>query len=476
MIPNSDRRKFLQHSAIAIAAASATVGSRVLASGGSSTRTYSLRPQAGETQIVPEDYGKTNVWCFNGSVPGPEIRIQQGDTLKVDLQNNLEEATTIHWHGLRIPHDMDGVPYLTQQPVDPGQQFTYEFVAKDAGTFWYHPHQHSTVQVGRGLYGPLIVEEPNPIQVDRDITWMLDDWRLLRSAQISDDFDQPHDLSHAGRLGNTVTINGAIQETFPVRTGERIRLRLINAANARIFALHFAGHKPTIIAIDGQPVTPHRPQDEKLVLGPAMRIDLIIDCIGDPGQRFTIVDDYYQQSAYALLDIVYSPTPLRQQIIDAAIDLPGNPIPEPNLSTTQKHEIVFEGGAMGGMNGAQLDGKWQDIRTMAHAGKFWAINGVAASGHVLDPMITLPLGATAELTLINRTSWAHPIHLHGHSFRVLARNGQPTPHQPWQDTVLMERDERVTIAFVADNPGDWMFHCHILEHQASGMMGVIRVG
>jgi FtsP/CotA-like multicopper oxidase with cupredoxin domain len=134
---------------------------------------------------------------------------------------------------------MDGVPHLTQRPIAPDETFIYEFEAPDAGTYWYHPHQRRFEQVGRGLYGPLMVEEREPIQVDRDVMWVLDDWRLLPDAQISDDFGNFMDSSHNGRVGNTVTVNGRILESFPVRAGERVRLRLINAGNARIFGLEF---------------------------------------------------------------------------------------------------------------------------------------------------------------------------------------------------------------------------------------------
>ena len=148
---------------------------------------------------------------------------------------------------------MDGVPHMPQPPIARGETFTYEFDAVDAGTFWYHPHMRSHEQVGRGLYGPLIVEEREPIQVDRDVTWVLGDWRLNEDASISNDFGNMMDLSHNGRVGNTVTINGQVPESFPVRAGERVRLRLINAANARIFGLRFQGHRPMVVAIDGHP-------------------------------------------------------------------------------------------------------------------------------------------------------------------------------------------------------------------------------
>ena len=130
---------------------------------------------------------------------------------------------------------------------------------------------------------------------------------------------------------------------------------------------------------------------------------------------------------------------------------------------------------MGGMRSALMDGRKMDIRAMMHKGKMWAVNGVAATGHIMDPVLTLKRGGSHVLAMNNDTAWHHPIHLHGHSFRVVSRNGRPTRYREWRDTVLMAPRERVDIAFVADNPGDWMFHCHILEHMAGGMMAVVRV-
>ncbi|NUP90885.1 MAG: multicopper oxidase domain-containing protein, partial [Candidatus Sumerlaeia bacterium] len=159
--------------------------------------------------------------------------------VKVTLANEVADATSIHWHGIRLPNAMDGVPHLTQKPVGRGERFVYEFAANDSGTFWYHPHWQSHEQVERGLYGALIVEEDAPPEVDRDVVWMLDDWRLTAEARIAGDFANLFDVSHAGRLGNRVTVNGKAGADFPVRRGERIRLRLVNAANARIFGLRF---------------------------------------------------------------------------------------------------------------------------------------------------------------------------------------------------------------------------------------------
>ncbi|MGF7212688.1 FtsP/CotA-like multicopper oxidase with cupredoxin domain [Skermanella aerolata] len=431
--------------------------------------------------MVGDEYPETTVWAYEGRVPGPEIRVRQGDRLRIAVTNRLAEDTTVHWHGVRVPNAMDGVPHMPLPPIAPGETFTYEFDTVDAGTFWYHPHMRSHEQVGRGLYGPLIVEERQPIQVDRDITWVLSDWRLKNDASVTNDFGNMMDISHNGRVGNTVTINGQVLEEMPVQSGERVRLRLINAANARIFGLRFQGHQPVVVAIDGHPVEPHQPDEDRVVLAPAMRIDLVLDMTGTPGDRASVVDDFYRDLAYRLVDLSYGSERLRNRPLDAPVRLLANPVPEPDLSGAARHQVTLGGGMMGMMTGAMVDGRMTDMRTMMRSGMAWAINGVAASGpddhgsHVMAPTFTLERGRTCIIAMVNETAWHHPMHLHGHTFRVLSRNGQPTRFKEWQDTVLVDPRERVEIAFVADNPGDWMFHCHILEHQIAGMMSIIRV-
>ena len=447
---------------------------------------YQLLAEPGHAHLVGGSYPETAVWSYNSVVPGPELRVRQGEHLRIAVENRLAEETTVHWHGLRVPNAMDGVPHLTQKPIAPGETFVYKFEVRDAGTYWYHPHHRSFEQVGRGLYGPLIVEEREPIQVDRDVTWVLDDWRLLPDAQISGDFGNFMDSSHNGRVGNTVTVNGRILETFPVRAGERVRLRLINAANARIFGLEFLDHQPTIIALDGQPLEPHEPEGGRIVLGPAMRADLLIGMSGRPGQRFGVIDTFYRGLEYRLLDLVYEDVPpVREHPLDGPIGLAANTMPEPDLAAAEKHEVTFEGGMMGSMmggggmggmmRGGMMEGMMGGMMRGAQHSAIWAINGVSMTDHVIEPFLILRRGRSCVLAMHNHTAWHHPMHLHGHAFRVIARDGRATPYQEWQDTVLMAPHESVDIAFVADNPGDWMFHCHILEHQAAGMTGVIRV-
>lgn len=454
------RRKLLLTGALGTM--TAVAGHRVFAAQSDPTLRY-LTAGQGVAQLVPAPYPQTAVWGYNGTVPGPELRLRQGERLRVTVENRLDEGTTVHWHGIRLPNAMDGVPHLTQKPIAAnGGKFLYEFNVPDAGTYWYHPHQRSFEQVGRGLYGALIVEELEPPQVDRDITWVLDDWRLDRDASIRGGFGNYMDLSHNGRVGNTVTVNGHIAETFDVRPGERIRLRLINAANARIFALQFADHQPRIIALDGQPVAPHAPDGGRIVLGPAMRADLILDMTGKPGQRYRVTDSFYRRLEYRLLDLVYATEPLRAKPLETEVRLPANPLTEPNVAAAEHHEVLFSGGMMGNMRGMS--------RGMA-----WAINGVSQSEHIHEPLLVLQRNSSHILRMVNNTAWHHPIHLHGHSFRVISRNSQPTRHREWLDTALVAPRETTEIAFVADNPGDWMFHCHILEHQAAGMMSSIRV-
>jgi FtsP/CotA-like multicopper oxidase with cupredoxin domain len=438
-------------------------------------RDFRLVAAPAKAPLVGAKGPETAVWAFNSTVPGPQVRVRQGDRARIVVENQLAEETTVHFHGIRLPNAMDGVPHLTQHPTAPGETFVYEFDVPDAGTYWYHPHINSAVQVGRGLSGAFIVEEREPIQVDRELTWVLSDWRLLPDAQISEDFRNRHDMAHNGRVGNTVTINGRVPDTFAVRSGERIRLRLINAANARVFGLKFVGHQPMVIAYDGQPVAPHAPAGGSVVLGPAMRMDLILDMAGKPGERFQVVDDFYRGLAYRLVDLVYGKEPLRERPLDSPIQLPANTMPEPEIAGAERHEVTFNGGMMGMMMMRERGMGGMNMMEMMHTGKVWFINGVAMLGHVMPPMLTLKRGRSYVLAMSNETMWHHPMHLHGHAFRVISRNGSPTRYREWQDTVLMAPREKVDIAFVADNPGDWMFHCHILEHQDSGMMGVIRV-
>ena len=433
-----------------------------------------LTAAPGRASLVGSPYPRTNVWCYGDRIPGPEIRLRQDEPVRLAVRNNLPEDTTVHWHGIRLPNAMDGVPGLTQPPIKPGESFTYEFTPPDAGTFWYHPHADSLQQLGRGLAGALIIEEPEPVPVDRDVVWVLSDWRLRSDAQIAPGFGSGMEAAMSGRVGNTVTVNGGVSEEEPVRVGERIRLRLVNASLARIMALRFEGHRPIVVATDGQPCDPHEPDNGRLLLAPAMRVDLILDMQGEPGRRYRVVDDFYDELSYWLTQLAYNDEPpLRAHPLDGPLRLPRNPVPEPDLTTAERHELRLQGGMMSG-GGMMGRGGMMGMGSEAS----WAINGhsMTGDGHVgVPPLFTLRRGRSCVLSMRNETAWWHPMHLHGHSFRVLSRNGAAVPHRQWADTVLVRPKQTVKIAFVADNPGDWMLHCHVTDHQASGMMTMLRV-
>jgi FtsP/CotA-like multicopper oxidase with cupredoxin domain len=271
----------------------------------------------------------------------------------------------------------------------------------------------------------------------------------------------------SGRIGNTVTINGRVPDLISVKPGERLRLRLVNATLARIIGLRFAGHRPVVVAYDGQPCDAHSPEGGRVMLGPAMRADLILDAEGAPGRRYTVTDDFYRDLAYRLVELAYEPgTPNRATSPRNSPKLPDNPLPQPDLGSAVRHEIALQGGMMSGMG------------MMGGGGAVWAMNGMSMIGDGqadMPPLFTVQKGQSCVLALRNETAWWHPMHLHGHSFRVIARNGKPNPLREWHDTVLMPPRETADIAFVADNPGDWMFHCHVTDHQMAGMMSVIRV-
>jgi len=423
-----------------------------------------LRASVTRQNLVGAAHPATEVWTYNGSVPGPELRFRQGERLRVEVENALSAPTTVHWHGIRLPNAMDGVPGLTQAPIAAsGGKFVYEFDLPDAGTYWYHPHLGDGEQLARGLYGALVVEERDPPAVDRDLVWILSDWRLDQEAALRRDFASVMDASHAGRIGNTVTVNGMVRDAFGVRAGERLRLRLINASNARIYGLSFGGHQPWVVALDGHPVAPH--WFERVVLGPGMRADVILDCTGDPGSAHRVVDDFYRGRAYELLKLQYSAEPRLRDAFEPAPRLAANPVKEPSPSA-EPERIVLAGGMMGEMPNQR-----------SHKGVFWTLNGkpVPHDHHDQPPLRSLKLGQSYRIELVNRTAWHHPMHLHGHVFRVLSKNGQEVLPRQWADTVLLDPDSRAEIALVADNPGDWMLHCHVLEHQATGMAAFVRV-
>ena len=457
-----------------LVAGSMSVSKLILAS----PHTQRLIASRTETDLVAGFGPLTKVFAYNQKVPGPLLRYNQGDRLRLEVENQLDEPTTVHWHGLRVPASMDGVPFLSQTPISPGESFLYEFDLHDAGTFWYHPHINSSQQVGKGLRGVLVVDEIQPPTIDRDVIWVLDDWRLDDEAKIVPFNQNLRDASHNGRLGNVVTVNGSIHDKFLVHPGERMRLRLVNVANARTFALVFKDLNPWLIALDGHPIDPHTLGEDPIVLGAGQRADLILDVTGTPGESTLVIDNAFGENfAYELMHLVRS----NDRINSVSEHTPPprllvNPVSQPDITNAKKHQILFEGGAMGGLSGAYLDGEFKGMRDLARLGKLWATNGnIHSDAHNQPPLLTLEHGKSYVFDLVNRSAFEHPIHLHGHSFEVIRNDSGPEFPGAIRDTILVGPQESAQIAFVADNPGLWMFHCHILEHQETGMTSIIAV-
>lgn len=405
-----------------------------------------LRAEPVNGQILPVGEPATPMLGFNGSTPGPELRVRQGETLSVRFDNETAQGSAVHWHGIRLQNAMDGVPGMTQPLVEPGASFDYSFQCKDAGTFWYHSHHRSWEQVAKGLYGPLIVDEITPPDVDHDITVLLDDWRIdVESGVMMGGFGNGHDFSHAGRLGNYAKI---MPSREVVQLGDRVRLRLINTATARVFPVRIEGLSAWVVALDGMPLAQPRALED-IQLAPAQRIDVIGDVTGQVDFLFIARDQLIEMGALSVDGQNAAPR------TGPVAPLPAADVTLPKAVPDQSLTLKMEGGAMGGR----------------HAGDdIWAFNGV--SGMSDTPFASVQRGETAVIELINDTSFPHGIHLHGHHFHELTADGSPGD---LRDTSLVDRGQSQKIAVVFDNPGKWLLHCHMLGHQASGMKTWVEV-
>jgi len=414
---------------------------------------------AAEAEIPLLDGKPLRVWAYNGQVPGPVLRIRLGETLRVNFTNKLPQSSTIHWHGVRVPNDMDGVPTANRPAIKPGESFIYEFTPKDAGTFWFHPHVRSSEQVERGLFGVLIVEDPAPPAYSRDIVWVIDDWLIGEDGQIVPKFNTRHDLAHDGRWGNRVTINGRSNETLTLRPGERIRLRIANVANGRVFKPDFGNLVAKIIAVDGLYVA--TPVDGSgFEVAPGNRIDVDITAPSASNATVEIQDRFFPARPRHLADV----------------RLEGDPIPTPNFRPPSLTKIPeWKTASETPVNSELL----LDARAGGPLGIEWTINGVAFQGHenaTNHTGIPLTRGHFNHLRFTNKSARLHPIHLHGMFFRVLTRNGSAVEESFFRDTVLVHPRETVDVGVVPLDEGSWMLHCHILEHAEAGMMTMLDVG
>lgn len=406
--------------------------------------TWRLKAEAVSQQLLPTGNSTTSMLGFNGSMPGPELRVRRGERVSIDVENGLDEGTAVHWHGIRLENQMDGVPILTQELINPADTKTYSFIPPDEGTYWYHSHYISHEQVARGMMGALIVEDETPPDVDHDITVLMSDWRMQEDGSLSDEFTDMHSVAHGGYMGNFAR---AFLSKDEVKAGDRVRLRLINAATNRIFPIAINGVTGSIVAFDGMALpTPRDITD--LVLAPAQRADVIVDVTGPVGFNMLTRD-----GSYRLADLTVNGTnsdPRDGPII--ALSQPAVPTP---AEPTQHLTLTMMGGAMGGRH----DGD-----------NIWAFNSV--SDLQADPFGSFQRGETVRITLANDTSFPHGIHLHGHHFYEMDENND---FGDLRDTTLVNANESRDIICVFDNPGRWMLHCHMLSHAVGGMRTWVNV-
>ena len=394
----------------------------------------------------------------------PVLRMRRGEAFALRLDNRLDEPTTIHWHGLRIDNKMDGVPFLTQPYVYGGDGFDYAFTPPDAGTFWYHPHCNTLEQMGRGLAGLIVVEDPADPAFDAEIVLNLRDWRLGGDGQFIAQF-KPRDAARAGTFGTVRTANWRQSPQYDAPAGGLVRLRLAATDVTRILALQVEGAEATVIALDGNPAATRFALDH-LLIGPGQRLDLALR-MPDMEGAVAALKDLRGTKPATLATFRATGASLKRDARDLPL-LSQNPLPEPDLSNATEIPFILS---------ASAEERPKDGICGSLGYNFWAINKVPwadDTGDPTAPLAEMKAGRTYIFNVENPTPQVHPLHLHGLVFRPMNSNKQAIrPH--FSDTYLILPDEKVQLALVADNPGDWVFHCHIIEHQKTGMTSYVRV-
>ncbi|OEH92364.1 hypothetical protein BFG57_16435 [Bacillus solimangrovi] len=404
-------------------------------------------------------------WTYNGTVPGEEIRVQEGDWLKVNLINKLDDPVTIHWHGVVLPNQMDGVAGVTQNAVQPGDTFTYEFQATEAGTYWYHSHQDSYYQVDRGLYGALIVESKEKTY-DQDYVLMIDEWSMGNEGRrgMMGNNGTPGEMD-SQMIYDTFTING---ESYPdidpieVRQGEKIRLRVINAGYQKQ-VLYLNNHQYQVVANDGKKVNNSTLTSDVLLVAPGERIDIEFE---ENSSK-----DWYIDSPNLVAESADIKIPIK--IID------GEGKNEHSYKDAETLQLIdyTEQGEMTTI----IDQNQQpdlEYKMKLTAGMAMMNNDMAYKINGKTFPDTSPIkvnkGDLVKVTLSNNSMLDHPMHLHGHYFQVVSRNGKLLDKPLVKDLINIKPHEQYEILFIADNPGDWVFHCHDLIHATGGMVTVLK--
>jgi FtsP/CotA-like multicopper oxidase with cupredoxin domain len=416
-------------------------------------------------------------WTYNGQVPGPEIRVKEGEIIRVHLKNFLPEETSIHWHGVPVPNAIDGVPGVTQNGVMPGETFVYEFRAEPAGTYIYH--SHAGYQLDQGLYGPLIIEPLREIiSCDREYTLMLEDWVMRDEGGIAETRRRPPMGMMGGMMGrgrafsrpatpllepyyNGYAVNGALYPNIDpllVKKGERVKLRLINSSSATIYDLQLAGHSLMVTHADGRPVRPIRTDTLRIGMGERYDVEFMAD---NPGQWFLAARETGLGEGQMRVPIKYHGSQARKPIL-------------PDFNSQRRFVSYRDMSSLfpDAVSGSKRPEKYipQILNGGMHS-PYWAINGQLYPD--VEP-IYLKQGMRVRFGYRNRSMMPHPMHLHGHFFRIV-NPYKPSTHWIEKDTVIVNPMEQLEIEFVADNPGKWFHHCHNLYHMMAGMANLVTI-
>ncbi|MEA2404293.1 MAG: hypothetical protein QOE08_940 [Thermoleophilaceae bacterium] len=392
-------------------------------------------------------------YAFNGQVPGPTIHARAGEELVIRLKNGLPEATVIHWHGLRVPAEMDGTD-LVQRPVEPGETFEYRFTPPDAGTYWYHSHANETRQMERGLYGALIVHGENEPQLDAERVLVLDDLTLNKGGQIArfGGFEQRHD----GRQGDALLINGRTDTVLDMAAGHVERWRVVNAASARYVRLSIGGAQFQVIGTDGG-LLPVAQDATEVLLTPGERVDLAVGPFAEGESPAIESLPYVRGAGWPGKEDAARFGAVR--VGPAAPSSARMPFPLRLIEPLVKGPVVPNRRVV-------LSSKLNTRR-----GVDFTIDG--ERNHMAEPV---KVGELQVWDVVNETHMEHPFHLHGFFFQVLSDGGAEPEMLAWKDTVNVRGESTVRIAWMPDDrPGRWMYHCHILEHHAAGMMATFDV-
>ena len=424
----------------------------------------SLDARIARVEIAPGQ--SVDAWTYNGGIPGPLIRLRVGDRLIVHFTNALPEPTTVHWHGLRVPLRMDGVPGVSQPPVKPGESFTYDFIVPDAGLFWYHPHVMSAAQVGFGLYGALLVEDPDDgVNVEDELVMVLSDIALNEKGALESAEAGGSIANVFGREGPHVLLNGRKESMLQVRSDAPQRWRIVNAAKSRYFNLDLGGVMFRQIGGDGG-LQEYASERDMLLLAPGERADVIVTPRLKTGESIVLRSVLVNRGLFTLEG---------RFPYDELLTLTGANVPPYSGPPPPAVRRTIEPLPLAGATKVDLE---LALDQPPDAAPEYSIRGQLYSAR--HKTLGARIGETQVWTVTNSTKWSHPLHLHGFFFQVLDDKGAPVRPLAWKDTVDIPFEKTVHLAVRFDDregvSGAWMLHCHVLDHAEAGLMGSVQVG